>query len=328
MVGETPTNATPRDARPPATSGNLATLEDLRYNEVVHHVHLENRLSSVPNYPVFMEQPPSSSRRRRSQRPASIASCSTTGLFLSVGQLPGSEPFEDDQSHVVLNRGDAPGSHPITSSLPLVSPLSAFEASVAQVMTLQRVQTVHGATPRTSRGVSQASWFLETSNLADGWNPPAGGYYSPNLETRPSIRASQTWPTLEQRASLQREDLRNRFSKPRLGARDINTPPVPPPKDPGYVARRPSGVERGHRLRRTNSTPNLVLFPTLHRRTHNRTKSVGFDKIANHGNTNPARIKETKRVPSTRKSSNRPSQILSSCARFITRSVPRINVSC
>lgn len=321
------TNATPRESLPPAISSSLVTLEDIRHNET-HRVHLENRLSSVPNYPVFLEQPPSASRRR-SQRPSSIATCST-GLYLSVGQIPGSEPFKDDASHVVLTRCGALGSHPIPS--PLVSPLLPYEASVAERLTVRRINDF---SDRTSKAASRVSWLVDTSaNFAERWNPPAAGYYSPELEThpasefRPAIKTSQTWPALEQRAALQKADLRRRFSKPRLGARDVDAPPPPPPKDAGYIAKRPARANRGQGAQKARSTPNLLLFPAPDHRVHTRTKSTGLCRLTSGGNNRAPQMTNSRRHFSAKESSTRPSQILSACARFMSRSVPRMAVSC
>ena len=317
-----PANATPRESLPPAISSNLTNLEDIRHGEVVHHIHMAKRLSSVPNYPVLLEQPPTTSRRRQSRRPASMASSSSTGLFLSVGQIPGSEPFDVVTSRVVSDRCDAPGCHPI--SPPLFSPVSPFEASVAQVMTVQRVQTVHGSSSRFPRVANQTSWLPETSpSHADRWNPPAGGYYSPPADSRPPRRQTRTWPAPLDELAPHTTNRHIRLLGNAPTDRDV--PPRPPPKDPGYRPRPPVGVRRGHGPRKCNSTPNLLTFAS-HSKGHDRRRSMVHSGITIADNKS-ARIIGSKRMSSGRKFSNRPSQILNACARFIHRSVPRITVS-
>jgi hypothetical protein len=174
----------------------------------------------------------------------------------------------------------------------------------------------------------QPSWLLDTSpNFADRWNPPTSGYYSPEMESPPFTRPSQTWPMppLEQRVARQRADPRVQFTKPREGARDINTPPTPPPKDPGYVARRPGGRSKsnGFGLRKTHSTPNMLLLPCIRHNSHGRTRSDGYQR-QERDNTIPSEVPEPKRQSSSRK----PSQILNLCAKFIHKPIPRVSVSC
>jgi hypothetical protein len=138
-----PSNA--RRSAQPATSSTITNLDDIRHTE--RHVQLENRLSSVPNYPVFPDAP-TTPRRRPSRRRSSVASTNTAGLCMSVSQLPGSEPF--DENPMPRLTAEEPcqvlGSHPPVSPLlsPL-SPLSPFEASVAQVMTVHRVRIFSSA---------------------------------------------------------------------------------------------------------------------------------------------------------------------------------------
>jgi hypothetical protein len=143
-AASTLSNATPRRSPAPAMSSKVTTLDDIRHTE--RHIQGENRLSSVPNYPVFLDAP-DNPRRRRSRRRSSIASTNTAGIFMSMGQLPGSEPFDGrlTPSDTASEEREA-----LESRLPLSpSIMSPFEASVAQVMTVHRV----------------SSWILGPGNL-------------------------------------------------------------------------------------------------------------------------------------------------------------------
>jgi hypothetical protein len=131
-----PSLATSRQAVAP--TARINNLEDIQHNE--RRVPMDNRLSSVPNYPVFLDIPDLNRSRRRS----SIASTNTAGILLSVGSLPGSEPFDESPAawNTMNGRCTALDSHPPMSPSPLsplISPLTPFEASVAHVMTVHRV---------------------------------------------------------------------------------------------------------------------------------------------------------------------------------------------
>ncbi|KIW01224.1 uncharacterized protein PV09_07268 [Verruconis gallopava] len=307
---------------PPIVTGTVTNLEDIRHTE--QYVHLNNRISSVPNYPVLLEgaQTP---RRERSQRRSSVASTNTAGLLISVGSMPGSEPFDESSLRTSYAAGFSAAYNSHEPVSPLLSPLSPFEAATAQIMTVQRVNR---SSTISSPPSHQPSWSVDTaSNFADRWNPPSQGYYSPELEDQPFVRPSQTWPSpsLEQRIARLQADPRMHFSKPREGARDINCPPTPPPKDPGYVARRPTKKSKSRglgSLRKAHSTPNLLLFPRTEQNSHGRTRSHGQPR-QEWGNAVATKAPAPKRYSSLRKSS----QILNLCAKFIHRSVPRISVS-
>jgi hypothetical protein len=198
------------------------------------------------------------------------------------------------------------------------------------VYNILTVAQVNRSSTISSPPFHSVSWHLDTSsNFADRWEPPRSGYYSPGLESEPFINPSQTWPlpALEQRAARLQADPRVQFRKPRDGARDINAPPPPPPKDPGYVARRPDKTTKSHGfggLRKTHSTPNLLLFPTIDANSHGRTRSDVPQRQERGNTTRPARVSPPKRYSPSRK----PSQILNLCAKFLHRSAPRISVSC
>lgn len=126
-----PTLGSPK--RSNASTARIVDLEDIRHDE--RCISMDNRLSSVPSYPVFLD----TSDQIRSRRRSSMASTNTAGILLSVGSMPGSEPFDENAatSSYAAQRCTALDSHPPLS--PLVSPLSPFEASVAHVMTVRRV---------------------------------------------------------------------------------------------------------------------------------------------------------------------------------------------
>lgn len=323
-----PTNATPRQSLPPLLGSTLTSLEDIRHGQVVNHVPMDNRLSSVPNYPVFLEQPPTS-RRRRSRRPASVASTTSTGLFLSMGQLPGSEPFDIQTSQTASARNNWQRSQGLVS--PLFSPdstMSIAEPATANVITLQRVRSVQPDPRRPPRGANELSFLLDASNSTlhveqDRCNPPAEGFYAPpvqpQLPRHPVIKQSHTWPA--QRASAHMgypdDDARVRFA-------DVHSdiPPRPPPKDPGYVSRPPGGERRGdHGLRETYSSPNLLQFGGSHRRSQERSSQNHHrdpGRNRNHGTADSPRLSTGGTLGNF---SNRRSHVLSALGAFIKRSV-------
>jgi hypothetical protein len=319
-----PTNATPRQSIPPVVSSSLTSLEDIRHGQVINHVPMENRLSSVPNYPVFLEHPPS--RRRRSRRPASIASTTSTGLFISMGQLPGSEPFDIQTSQVALVRNNWERWQVLVS--PLLSPGSAIsepEPAGAHRETLQRVQSVQTGPRGPPRGTNGTSWLFDASNpdlQSEPMRciPPAEGYYAPPPHN-PTIRQSHTWPAQRQSANIPYEgdDVRVRFADV-----DSDIPPRPPPKDPGYVCRPPSGVRRGdHGLRKTHSSPNLLRFTGFHRKSQERLSSKNHHRRTV-WDMNNGRMAESSRLFAGGKFSNRSSHFLNALGKFISRSVPRV----
>jgi hypothetical protein len=295
-----PTNATPRQSIQPVMGSTLTSLEDIRHGQVINHVPMDNRLSSVPNYPVFLEHPPTS-RRRRSRRPASMASTTSTGLFLSMGQLPGSEPFDVQTSQTASAR-NWQRSQGLVS--PLFSPdstISTAETSTASVVALQRVHSVQPNPRRPPRGVNELSFLLDASNSTlqeeqDECNPPPEGFYAPpvqpQLPRHPVIKQSHTWPVQQESANMgyPEDDARVRFA-------DVHSdiPPRPPPKDPGYVSRPPGGERRGDGgLRQTHSSPNLLHCGgessrrSQKRSSHNHHRDPRLNK--NHGRVDSPRL--------------------------------------
>jgi len=319
-----PTNATPRQSMAPVMSSTITGLEDIRHGEVVNHIQMDNRISSVPNYPVFLEHPPTS-RRRQSRRPASIASTSTTGLFLSVGQLPGSEPFDVGTSQTASSRIDWRRSQAITS--PLFSPGTPSEPSIARTVTVQRVQTTQLVPRRAPRGANQLSWLPDQSdgNLVERerCSPPNEGFYAP-VDVPPAIKQVRTWPVPTEYTRHQGADYDVRV---RFAGVNAENPPPPPPKDPGYVPlmnrARSRGQQGDYGLRKTHSSPNLLRFTGLHRKNNeqeNHHQGTGWDEKA-------GRIAESPRPSAGIKFSNRRSHFLNALGKFISRSVPRVAVS-
>jgi len=320
-----PTNATPRASLQPVVSSNVTSLEDIRHGEVVNHIHMDNRLTSVPNYPVFLEAPPASSRRRQSRRPVSIASTSTAGLFLAVGQLPGSEPFDLGTTHTASNRDGWRRSQGMGSPL---SPAarSEPETAVAHVVTMQRVPTTRHNSTRPPQEANRTSCLLSdsTQNLArERWNPPTEGFYAPGDGPNTAVKSVRTWPLRQQSTNTCRRsnEVHVRFSN--IGLRDPDIPPPPPPKDPGYVSRPRSEARLGGgALRKCHSSPNLLRFAGLHRKSHDYMRSEwrGRNII---GDKKSAGIADSSRMSAGTRFSNRRSQFLDACARFLSRSVPR-----
>jgi hypothetical protein len=324
-----PTNATPRQSLPPVMGSTLTSLEDIRHGQVINHVPMDNRLSSVPNYPVYLEQPPASRRRRsRVGRPASVASTTSTGLFLSMGQLPGSEPYDVQTSQVASTRTNWQRSQGLVS--PLFSPdstMSTAEAAIAHVVTVQRVRSVQPNPRRPPRGVSELSFLLDASNSTlqveqDRCNPPAEGFYAPPVQPQqrrhPVIKQSHTWPAQRQSANMghAEDDARVRFADT---SSDI--PPPPPPKDPGYVSRPPGGEQRGDGgLQKTHSSPNLLRFGGLHRKSQERSSQQNH----HHHHTGNPRLSKNHDSPristggGNNNFSNRRSHILNALGRLLS----------
>lgn len=267
-----PTNATPRRSLQPLVGSTLTSLEDIRHAQAINHVPMDNRLSSVPNYPVFenvcLENPPTS-RRRRSRRPASIASTTSTGLFLSMGQLPGSEPFDRQASRAALARSNWQQSQGVVS--PVFSPDSAISTAQTARAGLVTVQQLPSVEPnmRPPRGTNELS--LHASDMPfNSVTPPVEGFYAPGVQPQPPlhpvIKQSRTWPAHRQSANMDYPDdgARVRFA-------DVHShlPPPPPPKDPGYVSRPPGGVQRGKNvLRQTQASPKLLPGDGSRRESH------------------------------------------------------------
>jgi hypothetical protein len=80
-------NATPR-TQPPLLTSSLMSLEDIRHGEVAHHLHMDDRLSTIPQFPIFLEPGHSFYRRRHSRSPESVASTGTGAVFRALGIPP------------------------------------------------------------------------------------------------------------------------------------------------------------------------------------------------------------------------------------------------
>ena len=234
----------------PAVSSNLTDLNDIRHEEIAGHIHMDGRLSAVPHYPVYLEAPARHPTRHRSRSPVSIASSSTTTILISVGQLPGSEPFDPFPPPINMYQSDSStiSSPPIR---PQTSPANSVraEATVSGPLVTQPASASgHVAT------VSQISWFWDDLSQ-EYWKPPDRGYYAP--EARSNFRHTIHWSN--------RQDSRDLVPSCRSLQRPASPnpshplpPPPPPPKDPGYVARpRNNGRNRCiDRLRQCRSGPH------------------------------------------------------------------------
>ena len=196
----------------PVMSNNLTNLNDIRHEEMV------GRLSAVPHYPVYLEAPARHATRHRSRSPASIASSSTTTILISVGQLPGSEPFDPSPPPMNMYQPE-----PSSISSPTIQrqayPANSVrtEATVSGPLVAQPAFVGHAGT------VSQISWFWDDLSQ-EYWKPPDGGYYAPEARSnsRHTIHLSN------------RQDSRDLV--PSCRSPNPGHPSPPRPKDQGYVA--------------------------------------------------------------------------------------------
>jgi hypothetical protein len=259
----------------PLTRSNLAQLEDVRFGEVAHTAQLKNRISTVSQYPVIMNASPSNDSRRRSRRmrPASIASTSTNGIYVAVGQLPGSQPFDlEPPSQAVLSRHSGIPAQHVASQHKGTAGMGQ-EDSVYETAQAVQVQIVGSQNNRSRTSVNRISIISKEQGVdgspqrrrtlsASGANqfPPRVTSFRPP----PGMKTSHTWPeaNVEQllstgtRAAGQSTSEHKKSESLRL-----SIPPPPPPKDPGYISKRPA-PNRGSRLRHWNSSPHLPLNAT------------------------------------------------------------------
>jgi hypothetical protein len=288
------------------TSSNLTDLNDIRHEDVGSHLHMDGRLSTVPHYPVFTEPPPRNpSRRRQSRRPASIASTSTTTVFLAVAQLPGTEPFERAPPPAdMYQSASSKSSTPISRAQPSPASSVGAVAAVSGPLMLQP-DPIFGQ----AANVNEISWFWDDLSQ-EYWKPPDRGYYGP--QARANFRHTRTWPNRSDSINVdQRRSIQLHLPLQRPASPDPEGPPAPPPKDPGYVARPRHHGREGHigRLRQSRSSPQLQNYRSDNDR---RGEIGGFDT--------PARTATDLSSPPT----SRATQIFDACARFISRSFPRV----
>jgi hypothetical protein len=269
------------------TSCNLTSLEDIRHEDAGHSIGMDARVSTVPHYPVLLDPPTqlaSRNTRRLSRRPVST-SPSTTGLYMSFGQLPGAEPFEPQpmlspterrqqlrRSQTVPQSNQAPtyisvssvGSTPVNADITTVSgsvisaPISPYETSTNHSREPSDMSFVrHDDPPNLDlRHPDRRRWL---------WKPPAQGYYAPpppapRQRTWPSDPLNEHWYESWNNSSIQRDIQRaswdNRRSQRRSSRDAEDNPPPVPPKDPGYVPR-PPNIVYAYRLRTCHSSPLL-----------------------------------------------------------------------
>jgi hypothetical protein len=311
-------NATPRSSLPPLLTSSLTNLEDIRHGEVAHHIHMDNRLSSVPQYPVFLDP---ITRRRQLERPDSIASTSTEKVLLAVGQLPGSEPFETNARQAPGNRSDWRRS----SQVPPASGRPQTGPSASQSGSLGRAYTVPRSAPRPPRAVNATSWLLDDSTTPsrasrERLESAAHEFYTPHrLSSTGQIKSNQY-----------RRDSHREYSPHVRFAEDNSEPtppppPPPPPKDPGY---RPATGVRDGRGRHNASSRSLAIVPSL--RNSKGRESLTSEKTQRGDEWHHRRRRrgtESEKLSGTRKATNKGSQFVNACARFISRSIPRLGSS-
>ena len=178
----------------PLTSCNLVRLEDIRHEENSHSMQMASRISSVPSLPTLPEpsQESLSGSSYGSLRRASTWPNTTIDVFVSLGQLPGVEPFEPDprrrdyqQEWQTASRSQLEGSGSVLST-----PIYAdIETASGQLLADQR----RYSQPPPARGQEQTVLFpiCSSRNLSQWrWKPPPEGYYTPQ----------QTWPQSRQQA--------------------------------------------------------------------------------------------------------------------------------
>lgn len=207
-----------------AANSNLSNLNDIQHE-------LDGRLSSVPHYPVYLEAPARYPTRPRSRSPASIASSSTTAALISVGQLPGFEPFDPSSPPIHMYQSDYSSiSSPTVQPQP--SPVNSVraEATISGPLVTQPASVGgHMST------VSQISWLWDDLSQ-EYWAPPERGYYAPEPpEARSNFRHTIYWSN--RRDSRDLVPSCRSFQRPDSPDPDYPPPPPPPPKDPGYEAR-------------------------------------------------------------------------------------------
>jgi hypothetical protein len=338
-------------ATPRLTSGNLSRLEEFTRSDGARNIVLKNRISTVSQYPVFIHPPPPqpSSRRRASRRPLSVASTSTTGVYLALGQLPGSEPLHaEDPSLSLLEREEQ-------RAMQATSPIRNMdEPVVVQTAQAVRVQMVRGSPSGSTTSVNQVNRISiistsSTLDLARQRTRSRSGSMGSQGPRMPSMRPARTWPLLRHDA------LESAASASYEAGSEI--PPRPPPKDPGYVGR--PGPSR---LRNCSSTPDLLSSRAFDDRPPPPAVQPEEERKAQQGQRSGAGKQQQERgwlggiggnkkherkslahnyilsddqdaasrgghIPShhhRRSTSNRRSQMLMACARLIGRAMPRV----
>jgi hypothetical protein len=322
-------NATPRTL-PPLLTSSLTSLEDIRHGEVVQHLPMEDRLTSIPQFPILIEPGYTSSRQQHSRRPESIASNSTGAVFCALGifyvegrgmrsllpllgQLPGSEPpfaQHDSHQHMMADSYDWRSS-PLRGERPHAS------ASAAPRVGVRRVHTVPQPSIRSPEAANQTSWLLgDSAGCSREAVSTAFEFYSPRrLSSTGQITAAQS-----RRHS-------NREYSPHVRFMEDDEPPPPPPKDPGY--RPPTGVHENSRsnIRRPSSTWSLPILPSWRRR---KIHELTSEKTSwgNSGNQRgKSRATDLEKLSAGRTLTKKASKILNACAGSLSRSIPRLGSS-
>jgi hypothetical protein len=320
-------NATPRQSLV-ATSSNIASLDDIRHIEIAHHLHMANRLSSVPQYPVYLDSAhPLPTRRRQSARPDSTLSMGAAGVMLSVGQIPGSEPFQmvppQQQSPALRDwrRVQSTAGSPVTGrSRPRTAVTHIADVRQQTPAPAPRVQRPYVNRPPST------SWFDSAISSA----------LSSREQVNASIRESYNPLHLSHRGTIQKaQDSRDneravsahvRFAD--SGVDEYDEPPPPPPKDEGYGDASQQGR---HKLKHSLSC--LSLRSTLSQRRSRRSKFFTSEKPIWDDDGNKLRrsksgeFTDAEKFPAGSASANMGSRISAQCAGFLSRSIPRV-VAC
>jgi hypothetical protein len=313
---------------------------------------LKGRISTVSQYPVYSSRPTSVDVRGKvTGRPISIASTSSAGIFLAVGQLPGSELFEVASPTVTKFPYPSPGSNKVKEvRTETVVKNNSTVYNIAQTIRLQRVGSLESK-QTTSNRISIVSTISHKETTTT---------------TPPQIQGVSVNSGNPSPLTLQAANAKNaQFLIDGLGISGVSTyppiatvngrisrlpPPPPPPKDPGYINRRPAlnnGRDRfvgpteaiyqpRESSKRQNITPSEQRQRSGSRQT-NTQKSfwkamkqprVGLLAFSAPNHTkmrSKARMRARKHRETSAEKGFGPSMLLDACARFFQRALPKLN---
>lgn len=232
-----------------AGASDSARRDGARTGEVARQPALKNRISTVSQYPVFVS-PDSRSQSvdgrstRLRKRPNSVTSCSSYGLNLAVGALPGSNRFGLD------SLSQSPSSRPAAQAqsdmhVPNDITVIATNQPVSISRYTSKINEQHLVSPITLRDhrISAISTDLEIE-------------YSPS--TIPQSPLSTRRQSIQRIVKQSANQSDNGYTPQDHGVEWSSTiidPPTPPPKDEGYM-RRPT-TRAAKELRECTSAPHL-----------------------------------------------------------------------
>jgi hypothetical protein len=310
---------------------------------------LKGRISTVSQYPVFSSRPTSVENRGKLMgRPISIASTSSAGIFLAVGQLPGSELFElasPTATKYPLSTPSLPKAKGRRADTTGIKDATVYDT--AQTVRLQRVGS-HSSKHTLGNRISIVSTVSQRESspqrnqtiLANSGKPSPPALQEPNTTNAQAlidglgISGVSTYPPMV--------TVNGRVSR--------LPPPPPPPKDPGYVNRRPAlnigreryvgATETVYPPRKSSRRQGQAASEQRQRsdsRQRNTQKGfwkafkgprVGLPAYNSSNNSKmraKARMRARKHQETRAESGSSPSKLLGACARFFQRALPRLN---